>query len=120
MRQSVKKLVEILNANPQGCNQYGCKKGAGRTQASSRGMRRLGRAKIDLKKAETLSRTLSDGYLGIDDEESNFFREVIKEPGFDMDRALQAAKDPKVQAAGEDADTPKKFKAFLRKLGGIG
>lgn len=28
--KKVERLIEVLNANPQGCNQYGCKRGAGK------------------------------------------------------------------------------------------
>lgn len=46
---TVNDLIEVLNANPQGCNQYGCKKGTG---AAKKGTGAAKPRKVRLTQAE--------------------------------------------------------------------
>lgn len=43
MSERVKRLIEVLNANPQGCNQYGCR-GGGRSARLASAARRVASA----------------------------------------------------------------------------
>jgi hypothetical protein len=51
---TVNELCEILNANPQGCNQYGCKAGIGKSTVS-----RGGRVHPSLKRASDRAKAAS-------------------------------------------------------------